>query len=157
MQLSYELSAADMGAAQLLFWRRRRPLFFWGFTIYGVLFFLFGVWQLSRGWLASALLPLLFGGWATICVPVLLPRTAKKNWNKSLFLHGATTLTTSSEGLETANPMSRSFMRWEVVGDVLEGPKVWLVFVGPMNFHIDCHGVPSSFSRPTSVMPRPLA
>ncbi|BCM93844.1 hypothetical protein IAD21_05735 [Abditibacteriota bacterium] len=136
MQLFYELSPDDMAAAQSLFWRRRRPLLFWGFTIYGVLFFLFGLWQLFRGSLGSALVPLLFGVWATLFVPMMLPRAAKKNWKKSPFLHGATTLTTSNEGLETANPVWRSFMRWEVVGDILEGPTVWLVLVGPMNFHI---------------------
>lgn len=136
MQLFYELSGDDMAAAQSLFWRRRRRLFFWGFTVYGVLFFLFGLWQLIRGGAAGAFIPMLFGAWATLFVPVLLPRTAKKNWAKSLFLHGATTLTISSEGIESSNPMWRSFMRWEIIGEVIEGPQVWLVLIGPMNFHI---------------------
>ena len=136
MQLSYELSPDDMAAAQSLFWRRRRPLFFWGFTVYGLLFFLFGLWLLVRGSTASAFVPLLFGVWATLLVPVLLPRAAKKNWKKTSFLHGPTTLTTSNEGLETENPMSRIFIRWEAIRDVIEGPTVWLVFVGPMNFYM---------------------
>lgn len=136
MQLSYELSSADLGVAQALFWRKRRPLFFWGFSVYGAFFALFGLWLLVRGNVSSAIVPLVFGAWAIAFVPFLLPRSARKSWSKMRFLHGPTLLSTSDEGMEVSNSMSRSLVRWEVFDAILEGKEAWLLCIGPLNYYI---------------------
>lgn len=136
MQLSYELSPDDLAAALRLFIFKRRAVMVWIFSIYGALFLVFGLWQLIRGSVGGALFPLLFGAWGLFYFPVLLPRTAKKNWAKSPILHGPTTFQTSPEGIEISNPMTRAFCRWAVVCDVVEGPKMWLVFISPTYFYV---------------------
>lgn len=136
MQLQYELSPDDYAASQSLFLRKRRAVILWFFSIYGALFLLFGLWQLSRGALGSAVVPLLFGALGILYFPVVIPLVAKKSWAKLLILHGPTTFETSSEGIETSNPMTRAFVRWQIVQDVVEGPQMWLVFIGPMHFYM---------------------
>lgn len=135
MQLFYELSAADLGAAQRLFSMRRRATAFWMTTIYGVAAMLFGLFD-SFIHRPGFLIPLLAGLYLVLQTPVLLPRAARKNWVKSRALHGAATLSTSSEGLTLETPHARFFYRWDVVLHVDEGATVWIVCVSPLSFVI---------------------
>ena len=136
MQLHYELTGDDFAASQRLFFRRLRPLMFNGLLVYGALFLLLGLWELSRGNIGSALVPLCGGAWGLFYLPVLVPRSAKGSWKKYRVLHGPTTLMISSDGLEISNPMTRAFVRGEIVERTLEDAKIWMIFISPTSFYL---------------------
>lgn len=135
MQLFYELGAADLSAAQRLFFQRRRKATVWATTFYGVLAILFGLFD-SFIHRPGFLIPLLAGFYLVLQIPVLLPRAARKNWGATRALHGPTTLSTSSEGLTLENPNIRFFYRWETLLAFDEGAPVWLIHVSPLSFII---------------------
>lgn len=134
MQLQYELSPDDVRAAQKLFQWRRRRFQHWAFTVYGVLFFLFGVWEVRRGLWSVAAVPLVFGALCTVYAPLIMPWLGVRKWKQQSRKHGLTTLSTSSEGLEITSPMSRAIVRWEAFDGILEGPTLWLLFLSNTNY-----------------------
>jgi len=133
MQLVYELSPSDLEAAQALFLRRRKVGLYWFGLIYGGITLLLGLLTLSRGHISAVILVVL-GLFLMLNVPVLVPRASRKTFPQCRTMHGVTTLHTSDEGVSVEGPNARSFYRWNVVLAVLEGPKVWLLVLGPNTF-----------------------
>ncbi len=136
MQIQYELTPADIMASQSLFQWRRSRLVSWGLTLYGVLFFLWGLLMLIAGSLSLAVVPLILGTFAATFMPVIMPRLLLKNWSKARKPNGPTTLSTSPDGVEISHSLARLSMKWEMFIDVLEGPTLWLLFIQPQFYYV---------------------